>query len=117
MDLSRVNDLLRGRTTVDGLILSWNPARSWYEAVVSLSAPQTPGSSVSLLFLGVSSLRVRELGPGLSELPCLRISDVRERQLDRIIYEVDELDRSLLHFFCSGIEILDSPSTGKHGSP
>jgi hypothetical protein len=110
MDPNRINDVLNGRTDVDGIIISWNSARSWYEAVISLSAPAQPDSSVSILFTGVSGLRVREVGPGRGQLPCLRVSDARERQWDRIHYEVEELERSVLHFFCTGIQVLNTPA-------
>ena len=117
MDLDRINSLLRDHRDLDGIIVSFNPNRLWYEAVISLSEPGEHPSRVSLLFLGVCGLRMQEIGPGQTQLRRLRVTDISDRQLDRIRCEVEELDLTLLHFHCSAIEVLDDRLPSSTPSP
>lgn len=115
MDLDAVNNLLDGRTDLLGIRLSWNPAHVRYEAVLSLAAPGDIGSAINLLFIGLSDFRLSEVGHGVAQLMCLRVRDVRDRQWDRVAYEVVDLDDAggggSLHFFCQQVEVLDTPET------
>jgi hypothetical protein len=119
MDLDAVNKLLDGRPDLLGMTLSWNPVHERYEAVFSLAMPGDARSHVSVLFIGLSGLRLADVGHGVAELRCLRVRDLSDRQWDRAPYEVVDLDdaggQGSLRFFCQRVEVLDAPETRSQG--
>ncbi|MBC7880095.1 MAG: hypothetical protein H7Y37_02070 [Anaerolineae bacterium] len=53
----------------------------------------------------VSNFSVKELGGGINQLLYLQIKDIRDRQWDRVNYEVSEFERESVYFFCQDVKI------------
>lgn len=50
-------------------------------------------------FVDVSNLSIREFGGGLTQVVDLAVEDISDKQLDRIKYEVKELERESQYRF------------------
>jgi hypothetical protein len=60
-----------------------------------------PAEVLRIVFSDVSSLQMREMGGGLTQILCLSIEDRKEEQLDRKRYFVSELETQNISFWCS----------------
>ncbi|MCA9579336.1 MAG: hypothetical protein KC668_28100 [Myxococcales bacterium] len=58
---------------------------------------------VELEFIDVSDLRIQGFGGGLTQLMCLRVSDVSELGYDRVRYAVQDLEDGRLALKCDEI--------------
>ena len=67
------------------------------------SDDHTPEDSIHIMCLGVSDLRIEELGGGVSQLGHLIVDDIRDRQWDRLNYHVYELENEVISFYCRDV--------------
>jgi hypothetical protein len=61
--------------------------------------------SISAEFSGVSNLQIRDFGGGITQLLLLVVEDIRYRQLDRLNYQIRELERDAMSFMCRTVII------------
>lgn len=61
--------------------------------------------TICMNFGCVSNFSVKELGGGINQLLYLQIKDIRDRQWDRVNYEVSEFERESIYFFCQDVKI------------
>ncbi len=68
------------------------------------SGVHTPEDSIDIQCLGVSNLKVEEIGGGISQLSRLIVDDIRERQWDGLNYYVYDYEDELISFYCREIK-------------
>ena len=103
-DRTDLTDLLRGFT----ILLSLEFVTEIESGVCTLSlllaeSEERGARTIRAEFDGVANLYLRNIGGGLSQLLLILIKDISDRQLDRIQYEVKEMERDSLSFFCRAI--------------
>jgi hypothetical protein len=97
---------LRGFTVLRSMEFSVDLDTGVCTLVLDLTESESTGAKAILAeFLGVSNLLVRNFGGGLTQLLLLAVEDISDRQLDRINYEVKELERESISFFCRTLTI------------
>lgn len=62
------------------------------------------GSVTKVRFSNVSNLKLQDGGAAFGRPWMLSVNDITERQLDKIKYEVDELENNDISFVCEEIE-------------
>lgn len=63
------------------------------------------GSITKVRFSNVSNLKLEDGGAGFGRPWVVSINDITERQLEKIKYEVRELENSNVSFVCEDIEV------------
>jgi hypothetical protein len=101
------NNSWRGFTVVRRLALEADPEDYWRSnLILDLSKGDVPTESIlRVTFCVVSQLRLHSFGGGLTQVLHLQATDISERQLDQVRYEVRELERDAIAFCCRSIEI------------
>ena len=66
------------------------------------------GPLLSLKFHGVARLHLSDFGGGLTQVMCLRVEDVRERQWECLNYSVADLEDDRVRFLCRSIECIEA---------
>lgn len=103
---SDLTDALRGFTTLLCLEFSVEVNTGVCKLILDLAEAETGSArGIRAEFLGVSNLFIREFGGGLTQLLLLAVEDISDRQLDRINYEVKELERDSISFLCQEVTI------------
>lgn len=104
---SGLTDLLTGFTFLVSLEFVTELDDGMCNLALVLAETEYEGSrTVRAEFGGVANLSVKGIGGGLTQLLLIYIEDVSDRQLDRIHYEVKELERDTLFFFCRTVSII-----------
>ena len=67
------------------------------------------GSLLSLRFHGVALLHLSAFGGGLTQVMCLRVEDIRERQWQHLNFSVSDLEDDRVSFLCRSIECIELP--------
>ena len=106
MQANDINDLLRDRTLLNGITISWREGLSWYDVAIGLGRDDAEHDHLTLLCQNAGKIRVADIGPGRSQVLALRVKDVRDRQWDRVTFEVEDLGRSAVYLMCQSIEVL-----------
>jgi hypothetical protein len=60
---------------------------------------------IELIFFGVSNLKLDEIGGGISQFCRLDVTDIREKQWDRLNYYVFDHETEKISFYCRDFEI------------
>ncbi len=109
MNIENYNEYVRGFTVIKAISFTSNLESHLFECELNLElckSEYSPEEKVVLKFIGVSSLKINELGGGLSQLCFLEIHDIRERQLDRLNFSVSETENNAISFYCTRIEVV-----------
>jgi hypothetical protein len=108
MSKSDESRLLRGYTNL--VRLDFSVDQFTYVCVLTIDLtkddPDSPGY-VRAYFTGVSNLSIKNIGGALTQLQMLTINNISDRQLDRVNYEVSELEHDSLSFVCQSFRIED----------
>jgi hypothetical protein len=76
---------------------------------LELAESEQPDSRAAvLIFSGVSQLSLTDFGGGVTQLLCLRATDIRDKQLDRLNLSVSDVERNSISFLCQSAQV--SPS-------
>lgn len=97
---------LRGFTNL--VFLEFHVEQTTGDCTLTLAlGPRDATSNLRLRveFFGVSCMTLKNLGGGLTQLLLLTVNDIRDRQLDRLNYEVSELEKATLFCLCREIAI------------
>ena len=106
MNHSNITGLMRGFTVLVCLNFSVELESGKCHLILDLAESEIIGAkSIRAEFSGVSNLCLKNLGGGINQLLCLAIEDIRDRQLDRISYQVQELEEDSLSFYCQSLSI------------
>ncbi len=104
METSTVNDLLRGHTVLLRLGFETLDGAATYQLRLELAQSESFGSpAVSVTFNDVSNLCLSEFGGGLTQILCLSVADIRDRQWDRANFEVFDAERQTISFTCGSV--------------
>ena len=107
-DVESLNQALAGLTSVSSMLFE-SEADGFCRLTLILGRESAlvAGASeiVCFSFNGVSNLKVADFGGGLTQVMCLRCKDVRGQQLDRINFELEDLEDGKLFFLCRSFEI------------
>jgi hypothetical protein len=99
---------LRGFTLLITLEFSTDLDSGNCKLVLTLSEDRkTDARVLRAEFSDVSSLCIKDFGGGITQLLLLVIEDVHDRQLDRIRYQIRELERDALFFCCTAFTIAE----------
>src|ERR1043165_6712613 len=102
-------DALRGFTSLRRLEFSVEKETGVCTLMLHLAEDALVGNrSIRAEFSSVSNLFVKQFGGGQTQLLLLAIEDISDRQLDRINYEVRELERDCISFLCRTVTITSS---------
>src|ERR1017187_2698497 len=101
--LGRINELITGFTDVEELTIGPRSPAGRYELRILLADPQ--GNSVVLKCGDVSNLKIADFGGGLTQFLCLRVVDLRDRQLERVRFHLSEEERNAIEFDCATVDI------------
>jgi len=99
MKHTNLNNDLRGFTNLVRLCFSVEPNSGVCNLTLDLIKDGSE-ENIRAEFLGVANLHVEEFGGGVTQLLHLVIEDISDRQLDRINYQVREVERDVLSFVC-----------------
>ena len=100
------SDALHTLTIVQRLEFSVQTDSGSCTLVLELAESEFPGGkAVRAEFRGVSNLSIKGFGGGITQLLLLSVEDITEKQLDRLNYEVKELERDSIAFLCQSITI------------
>ncbi len=66
---------------------------------------KNPDDDIKIIFYGVSSLRLGEIGGGISQFCRLDVADIRKKQWDRLHYYIFDHEDETISFYCRDIEI------------
>ncbi len=106
---SSVNELLAGFTTVESMSFTSLAPDNQCDLTFALRRDSgDEGSLLSLRFHGVALLHLSDFGGGLTQVMCLRVEDVRERQWENLNYSVSDLEDDRVRFLCRSIECMES---------
>lgn len=100
------NAALRGLTILSCLEFSVELDSGRCRLVLILTDDEvSPTKSIQVEFKGVSELCLKDFGGGLTQLLHLVITDISDRQLDRLNYQVNEVEKDSLSFLCQSFVI------------
>ena len=109
MKSKELNEKWRGFTTVLRLEFSVDlPSGSCTLTLELARSDMGKGEVLVVEFLDVAALSLKDFGGGLTQLLLLHVDDITYKQLDRRNYEVRELERDSLSFFCRDFRLLAS---------
>ena len=97
-------DKLFGYTTVKDLKFEFDAVRSVCSLALQLENP-TSQRVISLVLKEVANLRLKEFGGGLTQLLYLLVEDIRGSQLDRINFQVKDVERGTFECQCRDFEV------------
>ena len=107
MDASLINREFDGFTAVLRLTFEGYANASAYTLVLELGESHTAGAqALSVQFIDVGQLSLSHFGGGLTQLLCLRAKYVGDKQLDRVTYEVADLERNSITFTCRTFDVI-----------
>lgn len=101
--VSQINSALKGYTNVLSLSISHSDPALGYR--LSLVAANSNHESIVLECDEVSNLTIRDFGGGLTQFLCLRASDVRKMQHDRVAIHFADLEEDAISFDSSGARV------------
>ncbi len=105
-DLDALNLALPAYTTV--LSASFEAEPDW-SARLTLTLQTNPATTLDTLRLtccGVSGLSLHGFGGGLTQVLCLRGTDIRDQQHDRLNFAFTDLEDNVITFRCRTFEFL-----------
>lgn len=101
------NTALARHSFVRGITISFDYLKTAYNITLLLSTTEDDYSSeIELTFHDVSGLNLKDFGGGLCQLLQLMIIKI-DRGLDRIRYEVVDIERELISFSFFSFEVID----------
>ncbi|MBI5363051.1 MAG: hypothetical protein HZA53_07710 [Planctomycetes bacterium] len=107
-ELEAMNEALAHASFVLGVDIAYLRDSSRYSIEIVLGAsPKAECSQIVLQADGLVEFQLKSLGGGLSQFSCLRIEDVRERQLDRIRFRVRDIENDRIEFLCSDVRVAE----------
>lgn len=107
--LEALNTALRGMSALRRFDLSADDFCIDYTLLLGLSADEKSRKRYLLVaFYGVWRLQTVNFGGGLTQILCLRVSDIRDRGLDRSYFQVSDLERGNVSFMCKSFQIIDT---------
>jgi hypothetical protein len=118
MTAAELNEQLRGFTALLEFGFKAEDGAASYTLRLSLAESETAGSRALLVeFTDVSRRSVAALGGGLTQLLHLHVTDVSDRQWDRVGLEVAELERRAIEFSCRSARLVGRYRVGELPSP
>ena len=102
-----INVALAGFADVEELSLGPRSPEGRYDLRIVLSDPKR--NTVVLNCGDVSSLKIADFGGGLSQFLCLRAVDLRDRQLDKVMFHFSDEERNAIEFDCGSAAIERRP--------
>lgn len=107
MTASAINQQLQGFTVLLNMNFRANDNASTYTLRLDLGESEAVGSrAIALEFEDVAQLSVSKFGGGLTQLMRLMVKDVRDRQWDRVAYEVSDVEREAIFFTCKDVKLV-----------
>jgi hypothetical protein len=101
-----INTEWRGHTVVLGMQFKVDPLTWDCDLILDLADGDKQGAGiVRVEFRGVSGLSLKKFGGGLTQVLYLVAEDIRDRQLDQLMYQIRELERDSISFMCGSIQI------------
>jgi len=101
MNCNKLTEALRGFTLLLSLEFSVELDSGNCALIMNLTDGEAKGAkSISAEFSGVSNLRIEDFGGGMTQLLLLVVEDIRDKQLDRLNYQIRELERNSISFMC-----------------
>lgn len=107
----QINGALAGYTDVLSVSLSSSGAALGYS--LSLAMADSDGAAIILHCDDVSNLTIRDFGGGLAQFLCLRATDVRNIQHDRVAFHFADLERNAVAFDCSAASVSNRPGPAR----
>jgi hypothetical protein len=108
MSRSDFTDKLFGFTFLFSLEFSSEPDTGFCKLVMHLAKDDSyDAQAIRAEYFNVSNLCISNLGGGLTQLEFLLIEDIADQQLDRINYQVREVERESLSFLCQRITVTE----------
>ncbi len=106
MTQNDLTDALRGFTNLIHLEFSVEQNSGMCKLLLDLAKGEgSRAEFIRVEFGGVSNLFIKDFGGGITQLLYIVIEDIRHRQLDRINYQIRELERESLSFLCRTVNI------------
>jgi len=110
MDIKQLNSDFIDHRTLKSLSLTTDLDSKYFESNLVLCLCKDEYLSdnyVCVEFIGISNLKMQDIGGGLTQISHLNVSDVSSSQLDRIKYIVTDIENDRISFDCSDINIRD----------
>ena len=93
-------------TVIISIIFQTNMNDGVCTLIIDLATDERPGSkAISMKFVGVSNLKLGEIGGGISQFCRLDVVDIRDKQWDRLNYRVWDYETERIEFMCRSFEI------------
>lgn len=98
-NISKLNEMLVANDCLYSLNIKFDESRMAYDLVLELSG-QGGGENIIVTFFDVSGFTARDFGGGLIQLMHMNVKKI-ERGLDRIHYQLVEVEDENLSFYFS----------------
>ncbi len=96
-----LTNLLRQHTNLLSFDLAVDQRNGECSLTLNLSENENlEANRICVEFVGVSNLSLDEIGGGLIQLTLLTVEDIRDQQLDKLYYQVSDLERESMSFYC-----------------
>ena len=103
-ELARINADLARATIVVRMEFATDLRSGQCTLVLELvDSERVPADKVLLEARGVSDVAIKGLGGGITQLLCLRVSDIRNRQHDRARFVLEDLEEGALSLKCDSL--------------
>lgn len=108
MNANALTQQLRGFTLLLSLEFSVDLMSGTCIMTMNLTQTEARGAkTIFAEFSGVSNLRIEGFGGGITQLLLLEVKDIRYKQLDRLSYEIRELEANAISFMCRSAAITE----------
>ena len=104
-DIGAINKALKNATEL--LAFNLHLSGNTYELKLTVGRKRVPAAT--LLCRDVQNLELNPTGDGFDQLLHLQVEDLREDNLDRIHFSLEELERETLFLHCAAIELTQTP--------
>ncbi len=101
-DLAAINKALKSATEL--LAFDLRKTGSTYDLKLTVGHKGAP--TATLLCRDVQNLELNPTGDGFDQLLRLQVEDLREDNLDRIHFSLEELEREALFLHCAALELV-----------
>ena len=89
------------QTVIVSIEFRTNRSNGECDLTLDLATDEKAGSdAISIRFIGVSNLKIDEIGGGISQLISLKVVDIRKQQWDRLNYKVCDYETQRIEFLC-----------------
>jgi len=110
VDLDALNLALPAYTTVLSANFEAEPDWSARLTLTLQANPATTPDTLRLTCCGVAGLSLHGFGGGLTQVLCLRGTDIRDQQLDRLNFAFTDLEENVIAFQCRTFEFVTAPA-------